>query len=571
MTPALPRNLCLRDLVVMSVAVAILRSPAAVAAQADTLGAKVDAIFVDVNKTNSPGCALGVVRDGRLVYARGYGMANLDNDIAISPASTFYIASTSKQFAAASMLLLAQEGKISLDDDVRKYIPELPNGGARVTIRHLIHHTRGIRDYLELIGLGAGRFENVTSEDEVIALLGRQKALNFTPGGAHSYSNSGYFLLSVIVKRVTGTSLREYADKHIFKPLGMHHTHFHDDRLQVVKRRVIGYDRTPTGGFRINYYANFEGVGDGGLWTTVEDLALWDRNFYDATIGGPEFLTRLEAPGLLASGDTLTYSSGLISGRYRGIRTVSHGGAFMGYRAQLLRFPEQRFSVICICNLSTTNPTALARKVADVYLAGEFGRVVAPADTAPPAYVKLPAEVLVQRTGVYRNATTGMIWNLVQNDSGLVVKTSDESFPLAALSASRFRNTGASTWLDITFEDLRSGQPARARVALGEQKPEIFDRIEQVSLTPAQLAAYAGEYYSDELRASYQLTVSGDTLFIQIPNSPKHALTPTIRDSFVFGGTSVTFVRNGGKRLSAFRMGTARLRNMRFERMRGSP
>ena len=207
----------------------------------DSLAKRIDALFADVDNTASPGCALGVIRDGALVYARGYGMANLDESIALSPSSAFYIASTSKQFTAASILLLAADGKLSLDDDVRKYIPELPDYGTPITIRNLVNHTSGIRDYLGLLGLGAGRAENVMSDDEIIALIARQKSLNFKPGSEYSYSNSGYFLLGQIVKRVTGTSLAAYAESRIFRPLGMIHTQFHDDRLKTIPHRVIGY------------------------------------------------------------------------------------------------------------------------------------------------------------------------------------------------------------------------------------------------------------------------------------------------------------------------------------------
>lgn len=543
--------------------------PAAATAQAgrDSLGAGVDAIFADVNATTSPGCAVGVVRDGALVFARGYGMANLDEGIALSPSSAFYIASTSKQFAAASVLLLAQDGRLSLDDDVHKFIPELPDYGAPITVRHLIHHTSGLRDYLGLLmGLGAGRVEDVMSDDDVVALIASQKALNFPPGSEYSYSNSGYFLLGQIVKRVTGTSLRRYADARIFGPLGMRHTHFHDDRLQTISHRVIGYDPGDQG-FVIDYYANFQGVGDGGLWTTVEDLALWDRNFYDQKVGGAALLREQLTPGRLTSGDTLTYASGLTLGRYRGLPTVSHGGSFMGYRAELLRFPSHRFSVICLCNLSTSNPTARARKVADLYLAKDFP--LAPvADGGPlDAPATIPASTLASVTGTYRNPTTGMILELSAKDGRLTASMVGTRLTLTALGPTHFRARGPLA-ADLVLEPAAAGQPPRLRVALGDNaKPEWFVRIDRQTLTAERLAEYAGTYESGELRAAYTFTVRGDSLYVAIPHRPAMALTPTVRDAFVdAGGMSFTFVRDASARVSATIVWAAQDRNIRLER-----
>lgn len=555
---------------VAAVATALARPTRAGAqARSDTVSAKVDAIFADVNTTSSPGCALGVIRDGALIYARGYGMANLDEDIALSPSSAFYIASTSKQFAAASILLLAQQRKLSLDDDVHHFVPELPDYGARVSIRHLLHHTSGIRDYLALLmGLGAGRVENVMSDDDIIALIARQKTLNFVAGAEYSYSNSGYFLLGVIVKRVTGMSLREYADANIFRPLGMLHTHFHDDRLQSVRRRVIGYDAAAAGGFRIDFYANFQGVGDGGLWSTVEDLALWDRNFYDPKIGGPELVREQLTPGQLNNGDTISYGSGLMLGRYRGLETVSHGGSFMGYRTEFLRFPGRRLSVICLCNLSTSDPSMRARKVADIYLAGDFPRGLATADSAPVPFVDVASTTLRALSGTYRNPATGMIYELTVKDGHLLASAFRATVQLNAVSPIHFR--GASpVALDLVFEPRPPGAPARVAVAVGgaDAKPERYDRIERTSLAAAQLAPYAGRYRSGELLTTYTFSAIGDTLFVEIPNRQKLALVPTIRDAFAADGIGFTFDRDAAKRLLAVVVQTAQARNLRFERL----
>jgi CubicO group peptidase (beta-lactamase class C family) len=560
---------CLTSLTTRLAFVAAMLVAASASAQTarDSLATRVDALFADVNNTASPGCALGVIRGGALVYARGYGIANLDEDIALSPSSTFYIASTSKQFTAASILLLAAEGKLSLDDDVRKYIPELPDYGTPITIRNLLNHTSGIRDYLGLLALGAGRAENVMSDDDIIALITRQKALNFKPGSEYSYSNSGYFLLGQIVKRVTGTSLAAYAEARVFRPLGMIHTHFHDNHLETIHRRVIGYDQARSG-FAIDYYGNFQGVGDGGLWTTVEDLALWDRNFYNPVVGGPALLQQQLVRGRLTNGDTLTYASGLILGRYRGLATVSHGGAFMGYRTELLRFPAQRFSVICLCNLSRMNPSALAKKVADVFLSSEFPQAVAADGARTEFRVELAAATLEALAGVYRNPQTGLVVPITVTSGRLTAAPFGAPVALTAMDATHFRSESGPVPVDIVFEPAAAGRAPRLRLTIGDDgsKPDMLERIPPLSIPPARLAEYAGDYWSEELRATYRVQVVGDSLTVTIANQPPLTLSPTVHDAFVAPGAALTFVRDAQRRITSAVLWVAQDRNIRFQR-----
>lgn len=338
--------------------------------QAGSLEAQVDSLFSDWDRPDSPGCALGVIMDGELIYARGYGMADLEHGIPITPRSVFRIGSTSKQFTALCILLLEEEGKLSLDDDIHIFFPEMPAYPAPVTVRQLIHHTSGVRDYLTLMSLAGKRGDDYYTDEEVVTMIARQQELNFLPGEQHLYSNAGYFLLSQIVLKVTGVSLREFALERIFTPLGMAHTHFHDDHTEIVPGRAAGYSRTRDG-FRINM-TTLGMIGDGGVFTTVEDLLHWDRHFYGNRLGGEDLLTKQHTVGVLNNGTELAYAAGLTVSTYRGLRMVSHGGSFVGFRADMIRFPEQRFSVICLANLSSVNPSRLARQVADIYLAGEM-------------------------------------------------------------------------------------------------------------------------------------------------------------------------------------------------------
>jgi CubicO group peptidase (beta-lactamase class C family) len=334
------------------------------------LGTEVDSLFSRWDTNDSPGCALAVVKDGNIVYKKGYGIANLELGVPISPESVFYIGSVSKQFVAMCIALLVDRGLISLDDDIRKFIPEIPDYGTPVTIRHLIHHSGGIRDYLELESIAGNPF-GFYHEREVIDLISRQKELNFKPGEEYTYSNSGYFLLGVIIKKASGKSLREFADKNIFKPLGMKNSRFHDDFEELIENRATGYYRRGRSGYK-NFVSTFDCVGSGGLFTSVEDLYLWDQNFTHRKVGGKNVMELMHTQGMLNDGKKLDYAFGLQIGTYRGLKIVEHGGSLGGYRAEFLKFPEQRFSVIILSNLASVMPSGLARQVADLYLEKDF-------------------------------------------------------------------------------------------------------------------------------------------------------------------------------------------------------
>jgi CubicO group peptidase (beta-lactamase class C family) len=343
-----------------------LAAPVPALAQQPT-AAQVDSIFAEWDRDDSPGCTLGVVRDGGLVYQRGYGSANLDYGIPNSPQMVYYVGSLSKQFTAAAIALLVHDGRISLDDDVRMYIPELPDYGSRVTVRHLVHHSSGIPDIYGLMSRAGARLEDVFTDEQALALIAQQRSLEFVPGERYAYSNSGYWLLGRIVQRVSGQTLREFADARIFGPLGMSETHFHDEPHHPFRNRVISYGRSGAA-FRITYLHNFDKTGAGGLYTTIADLARWDANFQEPRVGGDALLRTLHERGVLASGDTLPYAFGLVLGERRGLDVVGHSGALMGFRADFTRYPSARLSVITLCNLGDIDAPALGQRVADMYL-----------------------------------------------------------------------------------------------------------------------------------------------------------------------------------------------------------
>jgi CubicO group peptidase (beta-lactamase class C family) len=329
----------------------------------------VDKIFEVWNNSNSPGCALAIIKDGKILYKRGYGMADLEHDIPISSNTVFYVGSVSKQFTAMCLLLLEEEGKLSLDDNIRKYLPQFPEYNKPITIRQLIHHTSGIRDYLLLWYISGKDYLDYMSEDEVYKLICSQKELDFTPGEKHAYSNSGYFLSSLIIRKVSGKSLREYAEENIFKPLGMKNSIFNDSNKNIIKNRAFGYTPLNEGNFG-NVFMRFDLVGSGGLYTTIEDLYLWDQNFYHNKLGkgGQTLINKMCTNGKFNDGKEVNYAFGLINGQYKGFRTIQHGGSLGGYQAHILRFPDQTLTIIVLSNLATIDPGSLANNVADIFL-----------------------------------------------------------------------------------------------------------------------------------------------------------------------------------------------------------
>ena len=529
---------------------------------------KVDELFREYDRSDTPGCALGVFRDGEIAYARGYGMANLELGVAITPQTVFDIGSTSKQFAAFAIQLLATEGRLSLDDDVRKWVPEIPSYGKTVEIRHLLHHTGGLRDYIELMTLQGVLTEDVTGDQDVLDIMARQKAPNFPPGEEHLYSNTGYFLLSVIVKRASGKSLRDFAAERIFAPLGMTHTQFNDSHTRIIPNRATGYWRPKGGAFGVEM-SDWEQTGDGAVLTTVEDLLLWDRNFYDPKVGGPEVLAAMQQVGALNSGKKLDYASGVFIGAHRGLPTMSHGGSWAGYRAQLLRFPNQKFSVACLCNNGgAANPSRLARSVAELYLGDHMrpAEATKTPDTAPP--VPAPPEASAW-TGAFRNFVDGDIVVISLVEGVLVADARGASQELSSLGGGRFemaRPSGART----EYAFLPGQGRARPRLEVtsthedGEIEKETFEPVDRWNPTQADLAGFAGRYASPELDTTWRLVVENGRLFVRHRGISADGMTPTVRDAFTLDGMNLVFRRGSGGKVTGFTLDAGRVRGVTF-------
>lgn len=532
----------------------------------DSFSTRIDKVFAAYDKPGSPGCAVGVYRDGKIAYTRGYGLANLADATPIAPKTIFDIGSTSKQFTAASVILLAQQGKLSLDDDIRKFLPEIPQYQKTITIRQLLNHTSGIRDYIGLLIMGGVDITGRATAKQTVDAIARQKALNFEPGTEHLYSNSGYFLLSQIVERVSKKSMRAFANEQIFVPLGMTSTHVRDDHTNPLPGGATSY--VPAQAGFVPDYSKWEQTGDGAVYTTVEDLLKWDNNFYNPKVGGQRMLDELHRTGVLTNGTTLTYASGLIVAPYRGLRTVSHGGAWMGFRAELLRFPDQKLSVATLCNIASSNPSALSRSVAEVYLEGQMGPLVftpAPASTTAPKLgpvVTLTSSEMQAWVGNYVSSANGSTRVIAINGGKLFATVGANQIELVPHSATEFTTQVGTNAVTLRFERGPQGRRIRQWLGGGQEGP-FFDE----AITEPLTAVYNGTYRSEELAASFTVVVAADAIQVTMPGNTTNTFRRTRPGVFVGGGTTLRFDEASDGTVAGFVLDAGRMRGIRFVRV----
>jgi CubicO group peptidase (beta-lactamase class C family) len=512
---------------------------------AEVAAPTVDKVFAQWTDT-TPGCAVGVSVDGKETVARAYGMADLEHNVPNRPDTIFESGSLSKQFTAAAVLLLAREGKLSLDDPVRKYIPELPDYGAPLTIRHMLNHSSGLRDWGSVAGLGGWpRTTRAYTHAHVLDIISRQRALNFPSGTRYSYSNSGYNLAAILVSRVSGIPFAEFSQQRIFGPLGMTRTSWRDDHRRIVKDRAIAYSDE---GGTYRTLMPFENVhGNGGLLTTVDDLLTWNHNFASHVIGDAEFVREQETAGRFNDGRAHGYALGLMVGTRHGLREVSHSGSTAGYRAHLTRFPDQQLSVAVLCNVSTGNATEYTNAVAELYLAG-WAKPTAPV-TASHQITTAEAQAA---SGMFRNTVTGEAITVTATADGVRV----DRAPYMSSSATRFVNQSGGAW------EVRADGSAKLIDQYGSV--ETLERVLPVSPTAAELAELAGTYISDEAETTLVASVEGGTLVLKRRPDTVIKLTATYKDAFT-GSIGTVVFRRGGKALE-LSVVQDRVWDMRFTR-----
>lgn len=518
--------------------------------------ARVDQIFAEWDTEMSPGCAVGVTRYGEPVLERAYGMADLEHGVPNTPGTIFEGGSVSKQFTAAAVMLLVIDGVLTLDDDVREWVPELPDYGSTITLHRLMTHTSGLRDWGSVAEIsGWGREDRAHDHDDVIDILSRQTALNFRPGHEYSYSNSGYNLLAVVVARASGIPFAQFSKERIFEPLGMEDTQWRDDYRRIVRGRSSAYDRTDDG-WEINRPVEYV-HGNGGILTTVRDLAIWNEALTDGRLGGDEFVRLMHLEGTLSDGTPMGYAGGLFVGDFAGVRSVTHTGSTAGYRAFLGRYPEQGLSVAMLCNASNVATGGTGGQIARAFLGA------AAQDAPEPDYAGAAASFdLAPYEGLYREPVTGEPMELRVRDGVLRAGRT----PLLPLSQSEFQ-VGGDDAHRYVFD--RTGSRVSGFREIGALSVDRrYDRVEPWTPTAAELRELVGTYRSEDAETTYDVRADGDALTVwQRPNDT-HELTPLYQDGFrMRGGMVVRFRRDGAGRVTALSLSLGRVYEMRFTRV----
>lgn len=579
----LSRTLRLGAAILPTLGASLSGSAAHASAVSDPTPASIDAIFSQWDSHandaagQTPGVALAVIRDEKIIYARGYGMANLDHAIPISTNTVFDVGSTSKQFTAACILLLAEEGKLSLADDIRKFFPDLPNYGTPITIAHLLHHTSGLRDYTSIMGLANLDIEADHPDPLLLDIIYRQKGLNFPTGERFDYTNTGYFLLGEIVRRVSGTPMSQFAKARIFEPLGMTSTIFWDDHTMIVPHRADSFYPREGGGYHLSI-SLMDNVGDGGIYTTVEDLAKWDANFYHNILGKgtPDFLDQMQKIGALNNGQPIGYASGLFIGAHRGHRMVSHGGAWRGFRAEMVRFPDEKLTVICLANLGTISPTQLALRVADLYLpdapesadanAGSLTAVTPAAPSAAPTITLADGDWEKFLGRFKANNPGGPTWTVTRRDQMLMVRSSSGlAFTARPIGPLVFESVERPQLARLTFGVDTDSAISTITQTIPDVPDIVLARVVTVADHAAGLEDFVGTYDSPEIGGWMRFTVADGKLFVTSTDlGDPFPVERSAPDTFALPGFELVFTRDAAGKVDGITLNVPRASGMRY-------
>jgi CubicO group peptidase (beta-lactamase class C family) len=496
----------------------------------------------------APGCAAAVSLNGEMVFEKAFGLAEMEHNVPNTTQTIFESGSVAKQFTAAALVLLQQDGKLSLDDPVRKYIPELPDYGAPLTIRHLLNHTAGLRDWGTVLSLtGAGRGDRVISQDLALDIITHQRALDFTPGSEYSYSNSGYNLAAIIVERVSKQKFPAFVEERLFKPIGMKNSSWRDDYQRIVPGRAQAYARQGNGPWRLNMpFMNV--YGNGGMLTTVGDWMKWNAMLDSQSLGAP-LVSALETRGVLNDGRKISYALGLQVDKYKGLKDVAHGGATAGYQTFLARYPDTKVSIAVMCNGTSPGAGVIAAGITDEI----FGPFPETAKTEP---VKVSEDELKKFVGIWRSEKTHaparfVIENGVSRWSGA---------RLVPMGGGLF--TVGDNKLKFTFD--KDGKPVSAETVDSDGEVRRFVRENEWTPTADDLASFKGDWFSEEAGATFTVAVDADKLFIKQRPATSLQMQPLYKDHFDVQGYVVWFTRNKNGKVNSMHVGTSRMRDMPF-------
>jgi CubicO group peptidase (beta-lactamase class C family) len=533
---------------------------------------RVDALFKDFDAA-TPGCAVGVYRAGDIVFSKGYGLADLQAKAPITSRTVFDVASLSKQFTAFAVALLVQEGKISLDAEVQQYVPELPRFRHPITVRHLVHHTSGLREYGALMELAGWRLDEPLSKAEVLAILKRQRGMNFTPGDRHEYNNTNYLLMGLIVERVSGEPFKDLVANRIFRLLGMASSQVRYP-TDPIPKRAVNYTGKPDGTFARNrVWDRAYGAGVANVHTNIEDLAKWDRNFFRPSVGNEALIRTVYSSTTLNSGKATAYAYGLDVGTHRGKRAISHGG-MGGGSFHLLRLPDDRLSVAILCNRYSLGAGApdtwtMSRKVADVFLSAEPSAGVP--DMGSPALAEVPVSTaeLAKYAGRFWKESGPPIRIELQN--GKLVEVYDgKAYPMVPVGSGQFRNpegTASYSFSGPKAHTLTYHEVPTDFTETVERRPEWLPTIQE-------LRRAVGRYCNVEIPICWSLLLRGNKLLLRRPRFADATLSPAYPGTFSLVETDdigtrsmrLVLLRSADGRVGRFSVFRGRVSDVVFER-----
>jgi CubicO group peptidase (beta-lactamase class C family) len=532
-----------------------------------TLSGRVNQLFAEFDNERRPGCAVAIVQNGKIIYKNGFGLANLAAKTPITPSTKLNICSIGKQFTAFAVALLAQQGKLSLDDDIRKHIPEVPDFGSKISLRHLIHHTSGLREIDDLLGLAGHGWNDPWSKEVVLRLVSQQKDLNFPPGDEYLYCNTSYILLGEIVARVTGTPFQQWMTENIFEPLGMNQTVFFHDPGNFTQKYAMSYGLTANRKYRAERMSKCWYVGAGNVFSTVEDMGKWLINFSHPKVGDEQLMRQLEEQGILNSGDKIDYAFGMVADDNGGLKSFSHGGGGYGYRSHIVRFPEEEFGVIILSNFVYGDPWGRTKLISDLYLADQFT-----AEKPEGEYHKKRKSIAInpglldEYVGTYRDES-GILTTVTRTENQLMARKAGEA------KLKFYPETDGTFFIkeaDVlySFQKNERGDVTRLTVRSGDAETH-FERVLPSALVRKNLAEYKGKYHSDELGSTFTIGTLGSGLVTSHRRHGRIQLTQVRDDLFKADApfsSWIQFERNDANRIVGFKITRDRVRNVRFER-----
>jgi len=533
----------------------------------DSIIKKIDLLFTRWDNKASPGCVIGVVRNDSLIYSKGYGMANLEYNVPISTETIFHMASVSKQFTAYSIVLLARQGKLRLDDDIRKYLPWFPDLHEKITILNLLNHTSGIRDQWQLLNIAGIRPNDVITQDQLIRILSTQQVLNFKPGKQYNYSNSNFTLAAEIIKNISGQSLRKFTDSAIFKPLGMTKTHFRDD-LTEIENRAASYSRIDNTRFANSIWSN-SGVGATNLYTNTPDMSKWIINFYNTKAGDKKDIDLLTQKTKLNSGAEQNYALGILSGLYKGWREFSHAGGDAGYRSYVMVYPDLKMGFMVFSNIGDVGTYAKAHQIADLFISNtksndaiqkiDSSKTILKDDSQLQKYTGHYIYEEGQRIELFIKEKKLYLSSDIFGDSIVLSRENENTFQLL---------NGSSVKVDLSINAKK--EPSVALIFPEDENEKYFftgyDKNEIIA--EEKLKAYTGSYYSPELECRYTIFLKDHRLFIKSLRYSETQITFSGPDHLYTGMFWMNHLRilRTNNNITGFEVNSGRVQHLKFNK-----